>query len=564
MRSGLEPGRVRGRRRVDPPVDRRRRDLPGQPDAPARGAVPRRSLAAVPAPADRRSRALRGLPRPRAEPVHGRAARDRLGLARAVPVGHRGTAWSRRTRSRAPAPVAATGRRIGALACELLALGEGPRRERDDRRRAAQRPRPGLPAGERPRPAPVPARADRRGPAPRQHGHRPARAGPRRLRPPRRLVPRRLDHRRAQDPGDGAARGAGAGPPRARTPASPAGSGPDGAMGTSILIRSFVADGERLTPARRRRDHLAQRPGGGVGRDRREGARPAVGDRRARGRVSDRVPSAARRACRPARLDRRRAASRPMRRHLSAFDRGFQLGDGVFETLRARGGRPTELDEHLERLRRSADGPRHRAARPARKRDIAAGIAALLAAEGLDGPGRRRVDPDHREPRRDHGARPAAAASTSPPTIVIQAWPVAAAARGPPRARAPPRRERRPARSREPAGRAQDDEPRRLRLRAPRGPPRRRGRRAVPDRSTATSPRRRAPTSSSSAGGDARPELATPALDCAILPGTTRTWILGWAATRGPRAGGGLADARRSRRRRRGVPVLERRRRSCR
>ena len=42
--------------------------------------------------------------------------------------------------------------------------------------------------------------------------------------------------------------------------------------------------------------------------------------------------------------------------HLSVFDRGFQLGDGVFETLRARGGRPTELPEHLARLQRSADG----------------------------------------------------------------------------------------------------------------------------------------------------------------------------------------------------------------
>ena len=42
--------------------------------------------------------------------------------------------------------------------------------------------------------------------------------------------------------------------------------------------------------------------------------------------------------------------------HLSVFDRGFQLGDGVFETLRARDGRPTELAEHLARLHRSADG----------------------------------------------------------------------------------------------------------------------------------------------------------------------------------------------------------------
>ena len=33
--------------------------------------------------------------------------------------------------------------------------------------------------------------------------------------------------------------------------------------------------------------------------------------------------------------------------HLSAFDRGFQLGDGIFETLRARAGHVTELPEHL-------------------------------------------------------------------------------------------------------------------------------------------------------------------------------------------------------------------------
>jgi branched-subunit amino acid aminotransferase/4-amino-4-deoxychorismate lyase len=29
------------------------------------------------------------------------------------------------------------------------------------------------------------------------------------------------------------------------------------------------------------------------------------------------------------------------------------------------------------------------------------------------------------------------------------------------------------------------------------------------------------------------PELATPSLDCAILPGTTRTWILHWAGAAG-------------------------------
>ena len=61
--------------------------------------------------------------------------------------------------------------------------------------------------------------------------------------------------------------------------------GPDGAMATSILIRTFVADGAPAHAPRRRRDHVPQRSGGRVGRDRREGARAAVGDRRPRGRV---------------------------------------------------------------------------------------------------------------------------------------------------------------------------------------------------------------------------------------------------------------------------------------
>ena len=36
---------------------------------------------------------------------------------------------------------------------------------------------------------------------------------------------------------------------------------------------------------------------------------------------------------------------------ISVFDRGFQLGDGIFETLRVRGARATELAEHIARLR---------------------------------------------------------------------------------------------------------------------------------------------------------------------------------------------------------------------
>ena len=50
---------------------RPRRDLPGQPDTPARGPVRRRPVAALPPPADRRPRAVRRLPRPRALARHG-------------------------------------------------------------------------------------------------------------------------------------------------------------------------------------------------------------------------------------------------------------------------------------------------------------------------------------------------------------------------------------------------------------------------------------------------------------------------------------------------------------
>lgn len=41
--------------------------------------------------------------------------------------------------------------------------------------------------------------------------------------------------------------------------------------------------------------------------------------------------------------------------HVSVFDRGFLYGDSVFETIRTYGGRPFALDEHLTRLRRSAE-----------------------------------------------------------------------------------------------------------------------------------------------------------------------------------------------------------------
>lgn len=40
---------------------------------------------------------------------------------------------------------------------------------------------------------------------------------------------------------------------------------------------------------------------------------------------------------------------------VSVFDRGFLYGDSVYEVLRTAGGRPVEMDAHLDRLERSAE-----------------------------------------------------------------------------------------------------------------------------------------------------------------------------------------------------------------
>jgi branched-chain amino acid aminotransferase len=221
-------------------------------------------------------------------------------------------------------------------------------------------------------------------------------------------------------------------------------------------------------------------------------------------------------------------------RHLSAFDRGFQLGDGVFETLRARSGRPTELDEHLERLRRSATGldielPAESEAQ------LAAGIAALLEAEGLAGPD---GDASIRitVSRGAITARGLLPLEHVPPTIAIQAWPV------PP----PPadhlerglhlvvstvrRDPENPLASLKTTSRA-DYVFARLEAR----------RAGADDALFLTTDGHLSEATSANIflvrGGDAAGrgrdagggELATPALGCAILPGTTRTWLLGWA-----------------------------------
>lgn len=62
-------------------------------------------------------------------------------------------------------------------------------------------------------------------------------------------------------------------------------------------------------------------------------------------------------------------------------DRGFTLGDGLFETIRVAAGRPRHLDRHLARLAGGAADlgiPL-----PMGELEIAAGIASLLAETGV-------------------------------------------------------------------------------------------------------------------------------------------------------------------------------------
>ena len=229
---------------------------------------------------------------------------------------------------------------------------------------------------------------------------------------------------------------------------------------------------------------------------------------------------------------------------LTAFDRGFQLGDGIFETLRARAGHPTELAEHVARLQRSAAGlamtlPDHL------ERRLGIAIADLLAVERLGGPdgdasiritvsrgafmGRGLLPPD------EHPA----------PTIVVQAWPV------------PPT----PASHLDAglhlvASRVRRD---------PENP-------LVTLKTTSRADYVYARIEARTAGADdalfltvdgylseatsanlflvrggaadAAPELATPSLACAILPGTTRDWILRWGAGAGLHPVEGLLTTR--------------------
>ena len=221
--------------------------------------------------------------------------------------------------------------------------------------------------------------------------------------------------------------------------------------------------------------------------------------------------------------------------HISAFDRGFQLGDGIFETLRALGGRPTELTEHMDRLVGSARGleiPLPSDIGPI----LADGIATLLAAEGLDGP-----DGDasiritvSRGAFRGRGLLPPD--EEVPPTVVIQAWPVTPAPsglmeRGLHLAASAVRRDPlSPLAALKTTSRAEYVY---ARLEARRA--------GADDALFLTLDDRLSEGTSANiflvrrSAQDGVEELATPSLDCAILAGTTRSWLLGWAARVGLR-----------------------------
>jgi branched-chain amino acid aminotransferase len=64
---------------------------------------------------------------------------------------------------------------------------------------------------------------------------------------------------------------------------------------------------------------------------------------------------------------------------VSAFDHGFQLGDGVFETLRVYGGEPFALGEHLARLHAGIEALRM----PAPPADLAAAAREVLRTNDL-------------------------------------------------------------------------------------------------------------------------------------------------------------------------------------
>lgn len=223
---------------------------------------------------------------------------------------------------------------------------------------------------------------------------------------------------------------------------------------------------------------------------------------------------------------------------LTVYDRGFQLGDGVFETLRVRAGRPTELAEHVARLWRSAAGLGIPLADDI-ERTLELAIDDLLIAEGLGGPdgdasiritvsrgavlGRGLLPPD------EHPT----------PTVVVQAWPVSPTPVGHLEvglhlvASAVRRDPESPLSALKTTSRA-DYVYARMEARAA----------GADDALFLTIDGYLSEATSANLFVVRGQTLATPSLRCAILPGTTRDWILRWAASVGLLPDEGLLTTR--------------------
>ncbi len=113
--------------------------------------------------------------------------------------------------------------------------------------------------------------------------------------------------------------------------------------------------------------------------------------------------------------------------HLLVTDRGFQLGDGLFETLRARRGVLIEWPDHVARLREGA--AILEIATPDLD-ELEGGIRELLHVEHLSGPGNDRFAPGDAAVRitisrgslERRGTLPAGWRDVRP-TVVVQVWP---------------------------------------------------------------------------------------------------------------------------------------------
>ena len=209
--------------------------------------------------------------------------------------------------------------------------------------------------------------------------------------------------------------------------------------------------------------------------------------------------------------------------HLSVFDRGFLLGDGIFETLRATHGSPVELEEHLARLHDSAGGLGIALPEDV-DRQLEMGIVEVLAATGLGGQlgdASVRITVS-RGVIYGRGLLPTD--ETVEPTIAIQAWPIA-----PP----PPGHLEKGLHLVASAVRRDPESPLaalKTTSRADYVYARLEARKAGADDAIfLTVDGHLSEATSANLFVVREAELATPSLACAILPGTTRSWILAWA-----------------------------------